>query len=185
MVYRRLDDVMKFIDNKSRATVKLYAQKGYVRAQKVNVLGEPDPKGRFWNIDNTDPTIRKWIAETEQMRRAEAEKPHAPSLLDKAQKQIETLRKRVEELEAKNRELQSIIDKSASTKQATTKSRKTRQMKKPATPEEDARLLADWRAFQQEHEGAKKIDFARAIGEKPTTVNEAIKRQLRREEDNE
>lgn len=185
MTFEKLDDVMKFIDNKSRATVKLYAQKGYINAQKVNALGEPDPKGRFWNIDNADPTIKKWVAETEQMRKEEAAKPHAPSLLDKAQEQIETLKKRIEELEAKNRELQSIIDKLSSVNPNTTKARKSRQMKKRATPEEDAKMLTDWRAFQQEHEGAKKIDFARAIGKKPTTVNEAIKRQLRREEDNE
>lgn len=183
MTFEKLDDVMKFIDNKSRATVKLYAQKGYINAQKVNAQGEVDPNGRFWNIDNADPTIKKWIAETEQKRKEEAAKPHAPSLLDQTQEQIESLKKQVAELEAKNRELQAIIDKSGKARRSTTSGKTARKpMKKRATPEDDAKLLAAYNAFKEEHPKGTKVEFRKSLGLEigQSTLNEMLSRASKR-----
>lgn len=173
---------------KSAATIKAYANgsispSGHPRIEAKLVKGTPGRRAS-WYIDKDGEHAKALISKA-QAWKAERDKPTTVELLADAQLEIESLRDTIDTLNntivSKNKtidDMQDAIDNLQKTIDSMEKGKPKRRGKRSggAQAEADAQMLAEWRAYMAEHEGATVKQFAEAIGRPRTTVGSAIRR---------
>lgn len=173
---------------KSAATIKAYAN-GSISASKhprIEAELKKDTPGRraTWYIDEDGERAKALISKAQEWK-AEMEKPSVEEMLEDARAEIESLRDTIDTLNdtivSRNKtidDMQVTIDKLQKTIDSMEKEKPKKKVKRSghAQVEADAQMLAEWRAYMAEHEGATVKQFAEAIGRPRTTVGSAIRR---------